>query len=51
MKNTMYPMDYSFEDIEERELIESDIWNADIIRVIRYHPSEFAHEMLKAEIM
>lgn len=51
MKNTMYPMDYSFEDIEERELIKSDIWDADIIRVIRYHPSEFAHEMLKAEIM
>lgn len=51
MKNTMYPMDYSFDDIEERKLIKSDIWDADIIRVIRYHPSEFAHEMLKAEIM
>lgn len=51
MKNTMYPMDYSFEDIEESKLIKSDIWDADIIRVIRYHPSEFAHEMLKAEIM
>lgn len=51
MKNTMYPMDYSFDDIYERKLIKSDIWDADIIRVIRYHPSEFAHEMLKAEIM
>lgn len=41
----------SFDDIDERELIESDIWNADIIRAIRYYSSEFTYEMFKAEIM